>query len=169
MKYDVAFLGALTETYPLRKTICEGLPFIARGHRILCREPPYGDSYKRNYDNLHENYIVGDDYAEALGSSRILIFDCSVYRYPILKFFEGGASGCLLMSDPPAMSKRLGFRHRETYAEIDAVTWEDGLRYYLENPREAKKIADRGMKMTRKYHDHDVRAKQFLQILESNL
>lgn len=168
-KYDVAFLGALNESYPLRKTICEGLPFVARGHRILCREPPYGDSYNRQYDSYYDNYIIGDKYSEALGSTRILIFDTSKYRYPILKLFEGSASGCLLMTDPPAMAKRLGFRHRDTYAEIDAVTWEDGLRYYLENPKQAKKIADRGMKMTRKYHSHDVRCVQLIKALKEKM
>ena len=164
MKYDVTFLGARGDNYPLRKIITEGIYHVARGYKILCSAyPTLGGQPKSRYGS---DYIIGDKYYDALGSSRILIFDVSRYRYPLIKLFEGSASGCLLMTDPPAMNKRLGFRHRLTYAEIDDVTWEEGLQYYLKHPKEAKKIADRGMRMTRKYHTHEVRAQQFVKILK---
>lgn len=164
-KQDVAFLGAFNGCHPLRNKIREGIFHVARGHKILCKVPPVG-----GIENpLNDNYITGDKYSEALGSTRIFIFDCSIYRYPILKFFEGAASGCLVMSDAPSMGERLGFIHRLTYSEIDDVIWEEGLKFYLEYPKEARKIANSGMNMTRKCHSHDVRSAQFLALLEDGL
>lgn len=163
-RYDVALLGAKEDCYPLRKKMFEGIYFVARGHRILCRECPPDIDRRTKFS---DDEIVGDRYAEALGRSRILIFDCSTYRYPILKFFEGMASGCLVMSDAPTMGKRLGFIHRITYSEIDEVTWEEGLKFFLEHPKEARKIARPGTDMCRKYHSHETRAEQFCQLLKT--
>lgn len=159
-KYDVAFLGDVTDNYPLHKMLCDGIYHVARGFKVLCNGPTYCNS-KPEHD-----YIKGDEYSEALGSTRILIFGCSKYHYPPLKLFEGGASGCLLMCDSPSMIEELGFMSRVTYTEIAAYNWEDGLRFFLEHPKEARKISEPCMGMVRKYHSHDVRAKQFLQILK---
>lgn len=162
-KYDVSFLGAVEECYPLRKKMFEGLYFAARGHKVLCKKPPVNMEGRKDFN---KDEIVGDIYADTLGSTRISIFDCSIYRYPLLKFFEGGASGCLLMSDAPAMGVRLGFRNHITYTEVNELNWEEGLQFFLENPKEVKKIANPCMKMVRKYHTHDTRARQFCKILD---
>lgn len=168
-KYDVAFIGAIYGCYPLRQRIYNDIFYVARGHKILRGGLAPRGVIKENADKSGDRCFVGDAYAEALGSTRILIFDCSIYRYPVLKFFEGGASGCLVMSDAPAMAERLGFIPRVTYTEIAAHNWEDGLKFFLENPSEVKKIAGPGMKMVRKYHSHEARGKQFVSMLEDNI
>jgi spore maturation protein CgeB len=42
---------------------------------------------------------------------------------------------------------------------------EEKYRYYLEHPKEAEKIAQAGYEKVRKYHNTDIRAKRFVQIL----
>lgn len=161
-KHDVTFLGSTSDCYPLRKAIWEGLYFAARGYKILMREAPPGPKSQGTYKELREKYIVGKDYAEALGSTRIMLFDCSYYLYPILKFFEASASGCLIMCNESSMGKKLGFIPSETMIDIREATWEEALQYYLKNKEEAQVIANRAMEMCRENHNHDTRSSAFV-------
>lgn len=166
-RYDVAFLGSTYDCYPLRKAVWEGLYFAARGYKVLRRNAPPGPLSQAPYKDLREKYIVGKDYCEALGSSKILLFDCSYYLYLILKFFEASASGCLIMCNEASMGKKAGFIPGENYINVDEGNWEEALQYYLKNPEEAQMIADRGMEMTRELHGHDIRAYAFAEKLKS--
>ena len=157
---DVAFIGATYDCYPLRKEINEGLYYAARGHHILCRGGARGPN------DAKTNQVLGGDYVDALLRSRILIFDCSVYRYPVMKFFEGMAAGCMVMSDAPYMADKLGFVHRVSYAEINLLNWDEALQYYLEHPEDVDRIAAQGRKVVKRQHSHDVRAKQLVSILK---
>lgn len=165
-KHDVSFIGWISDVYPLRKRIWEDLYYVARGYRVLRRRAPTGTTFERTYESLKDKFLVGDAYAEAVGSTRILLFGCSRYLYPIQKFFEGTASGCLVMSNAPSMCKQLGFVSRDTFIEVHEGNWEDGLMYFLENPLQAKIIANRGRKLTLENHTHEVRAQQWLEVLE---
>lgn len=161
-RYDAAFLGSTYDCYPLRKAIWSGLFFAARGYKVFMRNAPPGPLSQAPYEELRSKYIVGREYAEALGSTRIMLFDCSYYLYAILKFFESSASGCLIMSNEPSMGKKLGFIPGETMINIDDKNWEEALQYYLKNPEEAQEIANRGMEKTRELHGHDTRARAFI-------
>jgi len=168
-KYDVSFIGTYHHVphgaYPLRKEIWKGIYFTARGHRILRERAPIGKTYERSWELLKETHLVGEDYARALGETRVLLFGCSKYLYPVQKFFEGTAAGCLVMSNAPCFANRLGFINGDTFIDVDEFSWEEALTYFLENKREAAKIAKRGREMTLKHHTHDIRAKQWLEML----
>ena len=165
-KYDVAFLGSTYDCYPLRKSIVQGIFYAGRGYKILMKSAPPGMQSMSPYSELHHRYVVGNDYAEALGSTRIMIFDCSYYLYAILKFFEASASGCLIMCNEPSMGRWLGFIPRETMIDIREDSWEEALKYYLKHKEEAQAIASKCMKNTRKYHGHDTRAQYFVKKLK---
>jgi len=164
---DITFIGAVYKhVYPMRKDILENLRKIAEGHTVVSRHrPPYRTSIK---ELIKRGYYVGEKYADLLGRSKIFIFDCSIYRYPIQKFFEGMASGCLVMSNSPTTSSNLGFVDKRTYIEITPENWRKRLRYYLENQDEAQVIAKAGMNITRKFHSHEIRAKQLVKILSKD-
>ncbi len=167
VKYDVSFLGSIYDCYPLRQSVYEGLYYAARGYKILREKAPPGPMSQGNYKEIRDRgFIVGHEYEEALGSSRIMIFDCSYYLYAILKFFEASASGCLVMCNEPSFGKKLGFVPGQTMIDIRENTWEEELLKYLRDESLRKEIADRGMKVTRENHTHDVRARQFIKILE---
>lgn len=166
-KYDVTMLGTLNRCYPLRQDIWDGIYYTARGFRVLRKEPPTLPNYVGTYQILKNKYIVGKDYCEALGSTRILIFDCSDYLYPILKFFEASASGCLMLSNAPSMGKRLGFEAGKTFVEINKENWEEVLRLHLAYPEFGDKIAEAGMKVTREYHNHQIRAQQLVSFMQN--
>lgn len=159
--YDVACMGTLSpKVYPLRTKMMKEMVTLQDEYRTLSRMAPKGTSFER---------LADDEYDGILGSIGIHIFDCSKYRYPLQKFFEGMASGCLVMSTRPGGSEKLGFVDEKTYVKVNRYNWKKKLLYYLENPGETKKIADRGRAMVLKYHTHEVRAKQFVRYLEDGI
>lgn len=165
--YDVSLIGATYDCYPLRREMWDSIYYAARGYRIFREASPQGKTYDRSVDLLKESHHVGGEYSRILGESRILLFTSSIYRYPIQKYFEGSASKCLLISTMPAMGKRLGFIDGKTFIEVDFDNWEERLQYYLGDSKMCLKIANEGYKMTKKHHNHKVRAKQFLGVLNN--
>lgn len=163
---DITFLGSTYDCYPLRKLIWGGLYYVGRGHRIVREKRPPGDPYEINVSETPSQFYVGKRYHDVLGRTRIFPFGCSIYRYPLMRFFEGTSAGCLVMSNPPSMAKYLGLVDGDTYIEINEFDWEEQLKYFLENDSERKRIASEGMKLTRKHHNHKIRAKQFLELFD---
>lgn len=162
---DVAYLGTMGRCYPIRQDIWDGIYYAARGFRVLRHDAPDQPNSVGTYQGLRKKFIVGKEYWNALGKSRIMIFDCSDYLYPILKFFEASAAGCLIMSNAPSMGRRLGFEAGKTMVEINKENWEEVLRFHLEHPEAGEKIAEAGMESTRKYHNHPVRAEQMISFM----
>jgi len=167
--YDVVFLGNIDRRiYPLRWQIYNQLPSIAgqMDWKVLIRDRPKGKSSIRRFPKMLKNgYYVGEKYAETLARSRIFIFDCSIYKYPLLKFVEGMACGTLVMSDKPLCADILHFRDGENFVEIGLDDWFEKLLYYLENEDERAKIARNSYNIVMKYHTVDVRAKQLVEWL----
>lgn len=166
MRYDAAFIGSTGDkAYPLRNMIQAELTRLSETYRTFTAEAPRGGTFER----LNTEKLSDSRYADILGSSNIFIFDSTVWRYAIMKFFECLGSGCLIMTTKPGGAEALGLVDERTYVEINQHNWREKLHYYLKNPGEAKKIADRGLQVARGYHTHDVRAKQFVRYLENEL
>ena len=165
-KYDVAFIGSATNVYPLRQKIHEGLYHASKGYRVVCCTSPKGKTYERKWD-VFKNEYVGQRYVDLLNETRIMIFGCSKYRYPVQKYFESTASACLVLSDEPSTAKKLGFVDGETYININEFDWETTLTYCLENPDTVKHITRAGLKNTLINHSHEKRVKEWLKMLEA--
>ena len=165
--FDVAFLGAVDrKRYPLRHKLWKELPKFCKEHklRLLMKEAPPGKTFERRSRNL--KYIVGDRYRDYLGKSRILIFGSSKFKYPLQKYFEGMASGCLVMADEPSSSEELHFVDGASYIKISKHDWKEKLEYYSMHKEEAQRIAAKGREIVTEYHTHDRRAKEFVEMLE---
>lgn len=163
---DVAFIGSRGNCYPLRNDMWEGLYYVCRGYKVVREEAPKGKTYERTIDGLKTTHLVGDKYRDTLSETRILAFGCSVYRYPLQKFFEGAASKCLIASNEPGNAKELGFVDEKTYVEVDEATWEDKLLWLLENPGTVSNISRGGMKNVLMRHTHKVRSQEFVEALQ---
>ncbi len=164
-QYDVTFIGeTIDHVYPLRSAIKAELDSM-KIYNTFTANAPRGPVFDLRVDE----HLAGHRYANILGSSRIFIFDCSIYRYPLMKFTESLGSGCLTMSTKPAGAEALGLVDGKTYVEINASNWREKLHYYLENPSEARKIADNGLEMARQHHTHEARATRFKRYLTHEL
>lgn len=168
-KYDVTFIGSVFDVYHIRKLIVERLPHIDLPITRFIGSSPSGEIWTWNIDELQKTHYVGQRYADLLDQSKIFIFGSSIYRYPILKYFEGMASGCLVMANQPTRARELGFVDKSSYVEITEDDWERKIEQYLFNDRiVAEDIARTGYNMTCKFHCHEYRAKEFIEILGKN-
>ena len=167
-KYDVVFLGNRGGVYPLRNKLYTELPRLCQKHglKLLNQLSPSGGGFKRYIPRLLlQGHIVGPKYSDALGSTRILIFGGSRFRYPVQKYFEGMMSGCLVMADTPGAADDLHFVDGYNFVSVNPRNWKDKLLYYSKHKDEATEIAERGRETMLKYHTHEIRAKQFLEML----
>ena len=163
---DVAFMGAISKPYPLRKNIFENFHSATKGYNVKCYISPAGSTYDRHVSKYKDAY-VGERYAELLNKTKIMIFGCSIYRYPVQKYFESTASGCLVLSNEPSTAKQLGFIDNETYVDINQFDWETVLGYCLENYDSLKRIVRGGLKNTLMNHTHEKRVNEWLEMLEN--
>lgn len=170
---DVAMIGSIGKR-PLRRIFANRLPEFCRKRKLTSLIAPHqiaplpgriGFDAVR-YDGEKGIYVRGS-YARLLGRTRFLVF-CSGRRlYPIQKYFEGMASGCVCVADRPSCAEILGFVDGENYVEVTAGNWESKLDYYLQNPSEATKIAVNGRKLMLERHTHNIRAREFVDMLRN--
>lgn len=170
--FDATFLGAVgLECYPLRGEIWEKLPFFAKknGWKILLQGTPPGRSLDRKISELQPRYYVGDKYVEALGRSKVFIFGTSVFKYPLLKFFEAMACGACVMADVPLTAEELHFIPDRNFVAINKNNWKEKLKYYLEHDEEREEIARRGYETVMAHHTTNVRARQVVNFLRESM
>ena len=170
-KYDVCFLGAHSHYYPLRVSIWNQLPSLAKKNkwRTLVRGTPPGTSYRRKIDDLlKKGYIVGRKYAETLALTKIFIFSSGGSKLAVKKYFEGMASGACVLADTPMGADELHFKPDYNFVEINKGNWKNKLKYYIKHNSAREKIARRGYETAMKYHTNDVRARQLVDFLETH-
>ena len=87
------------------------------------------------------------------------------------RFWESLANGCLVMYQPiePYIWSNAFVDEEDfiVYNDLDELV--EKAKYYLGNPEEARKIADRGFTKLLKYHTTEQRAKEFLSLLDKYL
>jgi len=163
-KVDVTFIGNVGSTYPLRQEMWEDLYYVARGYKIVREMRPPGKTFDRKICESSSKY-VGDDYCKLLNETRIMIFGCSKYRYPLQKYFESAASGCLILADEPSTAKRLGFVDNKTYVDVNVYDWRPVLQWCLENEDKTRGIVRSSLKNVLMNHSHEKRADEFLEMI----
>lgn len=166
---DICFLGAIGGYYPMRQAIYEELPGLCGTHGLdyVIRTSPPGRTFQRKFTKLIRDHYVGERYAKVLGQSRILPFGSGVYVGPVQKHFEGRACGCLVMSNEPSEAKELGFMDGVNYVKIGLEDWREKMTYYARHREEAEEIALNGRRLILKRHTHEIRAKEFLEMLKN--
>lgn len=166
---DICFLGNVGGKYPLRQGIYKGLPGLCNEHKFshVRRTCPGGKTYKRRIDTLIKNHYVGARYAKILGQSRILPFGSGVHVGPVQKYFEGRACGCLIMTNETSEDELLGFVDGENYVKISLKDWREKLIYYAKHRDEAEEIAMNGRRLILEKHTHEVRAREFMEMLRN--
>ena len=87
------------------------------------------------------------------------------------RFWESLANGCLVMYQPiePYIWNNTFIDEEDFIIYNDTDELVEKAKYYLGNPEEARKIADRGFTKLLKYHTTEQRAKEFLSLLDKYL
>jgi hypothetical protein len=161
---DAAFLGRVGGIYPLRVSIWEDMYYACRGYKIVRSLSPPGKTFNRDVNTIDHKY-VGDKYSDLLNHTRIMLFGSSKHRYPVQKYFESAASGCLMLADKPATAKILGLKDGVNFVNINEYDWRDEVQYYLQDREACHRIAEAGYRNFLEKHTHEVRAKEFMEML----
>jgi len=166
--HDVTFIGSVGKHYPLRKRIWSLLPIVCAEHgaELLMQTRPRGANSFSDGSKFPDAYFKSR-YSEALARTRIFIFGCSKFKYPLLKYFEGMASGCCVLADEPSCACELGFEDGVNYVKIDEENWYQKLSYCLDHPEKVKEIGRNARKLISTMHSHQARAVDFLSILDN--
>ena len=171
--YDFALTGrSHASTYPLRSAIYAWLGYgrtpkdVNKNYDVIWK-PRHKRSWgwteaKRKSTGI----VLGDEYAEVLGSAKIYPTGSSVYKYAVTKCFEVMGTGTALAMNETSGDTQLGFQRDYNYIHIDQNTFKDKLNYYLENYGEAQKIASRAKELIERRHSTKVRAQELLKYFE---
>jgi hypothetical protein len=166
---DFFFLGASGPAYyPLRAVICNRIK-TALSKKLEWAIPGYGlpSCAELNSDWTVEQFDEHQHwYADRLREAKISAFDGSVYRYPLSRYAECMAAGCLVLATMPWDGERLGFADGVNMVEIGPGNWEEKLFYYLEHEDERVAIVERAHKFVNETHTCEARAEIVIKQLE---
>lgn len=169
---DVSFTGCTDNiVYPFRTKIYEELPRVIKRNNtnksvtsIITTLPKDFYGSRISQWKKAKNVYVGERYADLLGRSRISIFTSSIYRYPLLKYFEAMASGCCVLADDPACCGELDFWGN--FYPIIEDDWVKPFYYYLNAPDKSKRMGHKATRLIKTRHSHSVRADEFVRLLK---
>jgi len=160
--HDVTTIGVKDQTYPVRVKINE----------ILKRHPEI-----KHYSG---GSVWRNAYAKVINETKIFATGCSSYTVILQKIFEVMACNTLLLCNVPFDANELGLKPNINFVAINynpqlkAQRPTDDmilkpLRYYLQHPEEAKKIAQRGHDLVHSRHTHKIRMKELVDKLSKYL
>lgn len=152
--YDVAVLGAMMNCYPLRTKARKELSRMNNIQLLTMPRPPRDIRLPSKDAFIHRNY------AQAIAHSKILLFDTQE-GYAIKKYYEGMASGTLVMATNPYFdAKRLHFKDGVNFVQVGLNNYLQKVQFYLNNDKERRRITNNAVNMIKKHHSSEVRAKQ---------
>jgi hypothetical protein len=97
------------------------------------------------------------DLVEKFNSYKMFVSDESIFKFPPAKYFEGPASGAVLVCSDHQCNKDLGFIDGENcimHQEFDLIDFEEKIRFYIKNDDELNKIQKQGTRFVREKYNH---------------
>ena len=128
----------------------------------------WNDSSCVDYAGMKNNVYINDNYPECL--SRYCSSIATGTIYPVIKFFEIPAAGCLTFMEITEKNhgKYLGFENDKSAIFINEENYKHKFEEYLRDPHNEKweKIADAGKKHALTVANNDTAVKNLIQIIE---
>jgi hypothetical protein len=116
---------------------------------------------------ITKDTVTGEEYARFLNQSKISITCGLIFNRVVMKFFEIPAVRTLLFSNMFDDLKDLGFKDGENMVAADIGNIDKQLRNLLADDVMIKEITENGYNFIRKNHTNEIRAKQFVEDLQS--
>ncbi|MCF6409161.1 glycosyltransferase [Pseudalkalibacillus salsuginis] len=156
---NLLMLGSMIEhLYPLRVHLFNTLS--KRTDFLYVQHP--------GYRNLPSNAkaMTGENYAKLLNRAKIFLTCDSIYKYPVLKYFESLACGTLLLASGSKELQDLGFIDGETFIEINDHDVLEKVNVNLKNESRRNRIVSKGKRLIQQKHTTEVRAKELIGHIE---
>jgi len=166
---DLVCIMSVCEKRPWRASIMDSLKdAFARDETVFVGEYREGEPLKSV--DTGDRHFSG--YFKKLLNAKISVdaYGCGNARQTG-RFWESLANGCLVMYQPiePYVWSNVYIDEEDFVIYNDNDELIEKAKYYLSNPEEARKIADRGFTKLLKYHTTQQRAKEFLSLLDKYL
>ncbi|MEC2077079.1 glycosyltransferase [Metabacillus fastidiosus] len=149
---DLLMMGAVNDVYPLRKKVLET---YRHDSCFVYHEHP-------GYSNLSEEGYINERYAREINRSKIFFTCPSIYKYPVMKYYEVLACNTLLLAPNFKELEDLGFIAGTHFVDINESNFKRKGEYYLKNKIERKRIAQQGYRFVNEQHSIQVRVRQFI-------
>ncbi|WP_263706281.1 glycosyltransferase family protein [Shouchella tritolerans] len=160
---DLLMSGAMFEQYyPFRNLLFNRLK--DRSNFVYLSHPGY-----RSIDQNEPDVYVGEKYARQLNRAKICLTCHSIYRYPLMKYFEITACNSLLLAPYTEELADLGFIPGVHFVSIDENNFEEKAAYYLKHEHERQRISLNGMRLVHEQHSTKKRAVEFVAHMEDIL
>jgi len=161
---DLLLMGEIIPwIYPLRTRMLE----------IMRDKPGFVYHEHPGWHNFTEEeksmLFVGEKYAREINRAKIFLTCDSIYKYPVVKYFEVLACNTLLLASTSKELFDLGFVPGVHFVPVDEDDFEEKAQYYLEHESERLKIAQQGYEMVCEKHSTVKRAADFLNIIKDIL
>ncbi|WP_408010744.1 glycosyltransferase [Pseudalkalibacillus sp. A8] len=155
---NLLMLGSLIKGfYPLRVQM----------FNQLSKRPDFRYFQHPGYRNIQsQKAIIGENYAKLMNRSKIFLTCDSVYKYPLLKYFESLGCGTLLLAPGSKELQELGFVNGETFVEVNEKDFLEKVNFYLRNEDLRNQIITNGKKLIQQRHTTEIRARQLLRHIE---
>lgn len=150
---DFLLMGHIAQSYPFRAAVRDKMENIA------------GFVYHKHPGHLKQDrsmYIIDEDFAKEINRAKIFFTCGSIYKYPVMKYFEVPGCYSLLIAEENPDLAELGFKDGVNYVVADQTNFYNKGLYYLINEKKRKEIALAGYKFIHKNHTHRIRAQQFI-------
>lgn len=135
---DVFFCGAVNKWYPYRKMFFESINNMKNLKYLMLQKS--GAGVKNTITTTFEYDMQLFEYANNIRKSKITLIDGGIFNYPVKKYIESMACGCLVLGPIPKYGLELGYIDGETMVEINRYDYKEKLMYYLNNDKERERI-----------------------------
>jgi len=154
---DFLLMGHIAQSYPFRATVRDQMKNIAG---FVYHEHP--GHLKRD----RSQYIIDEEFGKEINRAKIFFTCGSIYKYPVMKYFEVPGCYTLLVAEENQDLIELGFKNGVNYVAADKTNFYRKGLHYLTNAKERKRIALAGYKFIHQNHTHRIRAQQFIRYVE---
>ncbi|MBU2652604.1 MAG: glycosyltransferase [Bacteroidetes bacterium] len=146
---DVFFQGSESFFYPLRVLMLQRLHQEARAGAVTLNHVP-----RMTHEDdaaFRADYAKFDDhqrsYADSLRRAKVFPFCPGVGAYPVQKYLEAMACGCLVVAPLPRDAELLGFVDGKTTVDCGPDDFMEKIYHYLQHEDERRAIADRAAEL----------------------
>ncbi len=158
--YPWSLLGANYDARVLARDILDHAG-ISRAGKYLPYAYVAADKLRLNpYAHYWSLNLLHWGFRHALRQSRFSFSCGSILRWPIRKYYEIPANGCVLVAEPSEGFGHLGFAHGRNVFACEARNILDAHDWLTSDPARAQSIADAGRNLVRENHSVEARSRQ---------
>lgn len=157
------FTGPGGHFYPLRTFMLRRLQQEAQAGLKLHYSPGLTREVKDRFKtdcpafDAHQKW-----YADSIRDAKVFAFCPGVCGYPVQKYLEAMACGCLVVAPLPRDAERLGFVDGHTMVDCGPDDFMEKIHYYLQHEGERQAITDAAAELVRQKYTCEAQVKDMI-------